>query len=189
MEMFPDLHRVGAEELKKNWAWFLGLGIMLVLLGLFALIWSVAATVAVVKVTGWLLAFGGALELGHSLWRRQWAGFFVDFFSGVLYLLVGLVMATKPIRSAEALTLVLALFLLIDGIFRIATAFVARLQHRLWLAVNGAISSLLGLMILGDLPGDGLWVIGTFVGIDLIFNGWSLIALGGAARSIPDQAP
>ena len=40
-------------------------------------------------------------------------------------------------------------------------------------------------MIWQQWPLDGLVVIGLFIGIDMIFNGWSLIMLGLAAKTLP----
>jgi uncharacterized membrane protein HdeD (DUF308 family) len=68
-------HSVGAEELRRNWGWFLTLGILLVVLGMIALGASVAMTIASVMLFGWLLIIGGVLEAIHAFWReRGWGG-------------------------------------------------------------------------------------------------------------------
>ena len=58
-----------------------------------------------------------------------------------------------------------------------------------WAALSGAVTLLLGVMIWRRWPGDGLWVIGTLVGIDLIFNGLTLVMLGIAVRSATKSVP
>jgi uncharacterized membrane protein HdeD (DUF308 family) len=178
-------HLIGAEELKRNWAWFLAVGIALVILGLMALSWSVLATLVSVAIFGWFLLIGGILSVVHAFLRRRWGGFFIELFAGLLYVLVGMLIVGNPAESAVALTLVIALFLLIGGVFRIVTALVVRFQHWLWMLLNGVISLLLGVMIWSQWPVSGLWVIGLFIGIDMISYGWSLVMLALAVRSLP----
>lgn len=74
------------------------------------------------------------------------------------------------------------MFLILGGIFRIALAFSIRFHHVFWIALHGAINLLLGILILQQWPMSGLWVIGLFTGIDMIFNGWPLIMLGMMAK-------
>jgi uncharacterized membrane protein HdeD (DUF308 family) len=150
--------------------------------------WSVVATIATVALFGWLLLIGGILSLVHAFMRRRWGGFFLELFAGILYGLVGLMMLFNPVASAEALTLLIAVFLMVGGVFRIVTALSVRFHHWIWLLLNGVISLLLGVLIWRQWPASGLWVIGLFIGIDLIFYGWSLIMLGLTVKSIP-QGP
>jgi uncharacterized membrane protein HdeD (DUF308 family) len=82
-----------------------------------------------------------------------------------------------PAESAIQLTLIIAIFLMIGGIFRIVFALSERFSGWEWVLLNGFVALLLGLMIYKQWPASGLWVIGLFVGIDLIFNGWAWIML------------
>ena len=179
-------HSVGTEELRRNWGWFLALGILLIVLGTTALGASVAMTIASVMLFGWLLIIGGVLEAIHAFWRvRGWGGVFIDLLSGILYVVVGFMMVANPGVAAVTLTLLIALFLMLGGIFRIVVALMLQFPHRGWLVLHGLINLLLGIAIWRQWPLSGLWVIGLFIGIDMIFNGWSLVMLGLAARKIP----
>jgi uncharacterized membrane protein HdeD (DUF308 family) len=82
----------------------------------------------------------------------------------------------------------IALFLIIGGVFRMVVAFAVQFHNRPWLFLHGAIDVLLGILIWRQWPLSGLWVIGLFVGIDMIFNGWSLIMLGLAAKRLPVES-
>src|SRR5262249_52844562 len=113
--------------------------------------------------------------------------FFVELLVGFLYLIVGLMMAANPAESALALTLLIALFLMAGGVLRIVAALAFGFHHSAWVLLNGIISLILGVMIWGQVAVSGLWVIGVFVGVDLIFYGWSLIMLGVTARRLPEQ--
>ena len=75
--------------------------------------------------------------------------------------------------------------MIVAGLFRLFIAFSTPLHHRGWLILNGAISILLGAMIWSSWPVSGLWVIGMFIGIDMIFDGWTEIMLALSARSLP----
>jgi uncharacterized membrane protein HdeD (DUF308 family) len=179
-----EWHLIGTEEIRRGWGWLLALGIVLVILGLAALSWSVLTTLVSVVFFGWLLLIGGILSVIHAFIRRRWGGFFLELFAGLLYFMVGLMIVGHPAASAVALTLLISVFLLIGGIFRIVTALTIGFHHRMWMLLNGGISLLLGALIWAEWPVSGLWVIGLFIGIDMIFYGWSLIMLGMVVRNI-----
>ena len=112
-------------ELKRNWGWFLGLGIALLVLGTIALGASVATTIVSVWLFGWLLIIGGVLEAVHAFWREKgWGGFFIDLLTGILYVVVGFMIVANPAETAVTLTLLIALFLMFGGIFRIVVALI-----------------------------------------------------------------
>ena len=77
----------------------------------------------------------------------------------------------------------MAMFFMIGGVFRIITPNVIHLPHRGWLLLSGVVTLLLGTFIWRQLPGAAVWVIGTLVGIDMIFIGWSWVMLALAARN------
>ena len=87
-------------------------------------------------------------------------------------------MLRDPVLAAEALTLMLAAAFLVGGVFRIVAAVAERFPGWGWVLCNGILSVVLGLLIWQEWPWSGLWVLGLFVGIDLIVNGtiWSIVA-------------
>ena len=176
------------EELRRGSNWFLVEGIVLLVIGMFALAYDVLATLASVVFFGWLLIIGGLMAAVHGFWRKAWAGFFLDLISGILYLAVGTMIVANPGASALALTLVIALFLVFGGLFRIAAALAVRPPHLAWVVVNGVTSLFLGVLIWSQWPLSGLWVIGFFIAIEMIMNGWSLIMLGLMAKRSPASA-
>lgn len=183
-----ELHLVGLSELRRKWGWFLALGICLILLGSIAIGSAVFFTLASVILFGWLLLVGGILEAVHAFWRKQWSGFFIDLLTGILYVVVGFMVVANPGATAITLTLLIAMFLMFGGVFRIVTAIILAYQHRAWLLLHGVINLLLGIAIWRQWPLSGLWVIGLFIGIDMIFNGWSLVMLALMARKVPAAA-
>lgn len=179
------LHLVGVEELQKRRGWYLALGVLLVVLGTIALGSSVVMTQAAMVVAGWLLIFGGVMEVTHACASRGWGGFFLDLLTGLLYVAVGFMVVANPGATAVALTLVIAMFLVFGGLFRVVTALVVPFQNRGWLLLHGAVDLLLGIAIWRQWPLSGLWVIGLFVGIDMLLNGWTLIMLSLAIKRLP----
>jgi uncharacterized membrane protein HdeD (DUF308 family) len=180
--MTPFVPSTGIEEVRKHSTWFLVLGIALVILGMIAIGWAVATTIVSVIFLGWLLIIGGVLHVFHGFKHRPWSGFFINLLAGVLYAVAGFVMVANPALAAVTLTLLIAMILIVAGLFRLFVAFSTPLDHRGWLILNGVVSILLGVMIWRSWPVSGLWVIGMFVGIDMIFDGWTEIMLALSVR-------
>jgi uncharacterized membrane protein HdeD (DUF308 family) len=187
--MEQAIQLTGTGELRRSWGWFLALGIVLVILGAIAIGSAFLMTIASVFFIGWLLIIGGVMEAVHAFWRKRWAGFFLDLLTGILYVVAGWMMVANPAQSALLLTLIIAMFLVFEGVFRIVASLAARYPHWGWVLLNGVISLLLGILIWRQWPVSGLWVIGLFVGIEMLFNGWSLVMLSFAARNMPDETP
>lgn len=180
-----QIHLVGVEELRKRWGWVVGMGVLLVILGTLAVGSSALVTMATMVFLASLMFLAGVLQTAHGFMSKDWGGFFVDLFTGLLYTVVSFLILTHPGATAAGLTLLIALLLIFSGIFRIVLAIATRFQHSGWLLLNGAVNLLLGFSIYRDWPLSGLWVIGLFVGIDMLFNGWSLIMLGLAVKNAP----
>ena len=164
-------------EMTHHWGWFLAFGIVLLLLGVAAIVRSFAATVASMVFFGWLLVFGSIIEFVHAFMVGNWAGFFLHLLVALLFGITGVTMLVKPVISAEALTLLMSVFFLIGGLYQLISAMWMHLPGWGWHALNGVIASILGVLLLAQWPISGLWVIGLFIGIDLVFYGWAWIAL------------
>jgi uncharacterized membrane protein HdeD (DUF308 family) len=95
----------------------------------------------------------------------------------VLFLVTGIVILRRPVFGAEVATIFMAMFFLISGLFQLVASLALHEPDWGWQALNGIITSLLGVLVLAQWPTSGLWVIGLFVGIDLIFRGWAWVAL------------
>jgi uncharacterized membrane protein HdeD (DUF308 family) len=180
--------RMQAElELPLRWGWVLALGLLSIILGASGIVFVVAFTLASVLVFGALALIAGGLLLWHGLSRdgRRWSGRALQLFLGMAYLVLGGLLLWDPVSGSISLTLLLAAFLVAVGISRLAYAWKCRRQHWRWkLALaGGLIDLLLAGVIFYGWPGTGLWVIGLFVAIELLLNGWFLAAVALAARS------
>lgn len=175
-------------HLRRSWVWMVALGVGLGVVGVAAVAYPAAATLATVSVVGAFLLVAGAGEMASGVFARRWGGFFLHLLCGLLYLLFGLMLLDRPALGAVGYTLVLALFFMASGVARLVFALGHRFHGWGWAALNGGVTLLLGLLIWQELPEAALWVIGTFVGIDLVFNGLSWVMLGLAVRSAPAVA-
>jgi uncharacterized membrane protein HdeD (DUF308 family) len=173
-ELFP---------IRDHWVLLLVLGIGLAVLGTFAFICSFVATLATVAIFGTLLFVGGIMELVNAITCRSWRGFFVHLLTGVLSAVVGLIMMDRPMAAAAGMTLLLAAAFMAGGILRIVVAAVEHMHGWGWLMVNGFVSLFLGIFIWRHFPVDAFWLIGCFIGIDLIFAGWAWIFLAIGIRN------
>jgi uncharacterized membrane protein HdeD (DUF308 family) len=107
------------DAVRQNWPWVLASGLAFVMLGAIALGYSVLVTLASVFVLGWALVFGGIFQVIHAFKISQWRGFLLEWLLAILYVVVGLVMVTHPEAGALSLTLLIAAFFLIGGLFRL----------------------------------------------------------------------
>lgn len=171
------------QEIVQYWGWFLAFGIGLVLLGIAAVVRSFAATVATMLFFGWLLVAASGLELAQAIMVGHWAGFFHHLLAAILFGVLGFMLVARPLISAEALTMLMAVFFLIGGLFQLIASLAVALPGWGWAAADGIVTIVLGALVLAQWPASGLWVIGLFVGIDLIFYGAAWIALAAGLRT------
>lgn len=178
------------DALRGNWLWFVVLGVALMVLGVVALGSTVIASLAVEMTFGVLLLIAGVGEVVGSFWARRWSGVFLHLLSGILSAVVGVLFLRNPIGGLAALTLLVACLFLVSGSFKIVAALSHRFAQWGWPLVSGVLDVILGVLILADYPPSALWVLGLFLGINMIFRGAHWIALGVAIRSaIPPSTP
>jgi uncharacterized membrane protein HdeD (DUF308 family) len=180
----PDL-RHDLDALRGEWGWFALLGVALVVLGLVALGSLAVASLATAIVIGSLLVIGGVAEVGGAFWCRAWSGFFFHLLAGLLSAVVGLLFLAAPVDALFALTLILAVMLLVGGIFNVVAAVSYRFSGWGLLLLSGVVDMVLGVMIWQAWPASAWWVVGLFVGINLIFRGINWISLGLTLRNLP----
>lgn len=172
-----------AVQPNKYWGWFLTYGVILIILGVIAISSAFITTMLSVFLLGTLLIIGGVFIFFDSFryWKR-WKGFFLHLLLGILYVIIGLAVIDRPIISAETITMMMGIFFLVAGVVKIVMALATKLRNWGWHLLSGIISLALGILILAHWPASGLFIIGLFIGIDLVFTGWSYIMLSIASR-------
>jgi uncharacterized membrane protein HdeD (DUF308 family) len=175
-------------ELEKNWGWLLAFGVLSIVLGTIGLGMTFMLTEFTIVFFGVLLVVGGVFQLLDALKCRGWKSTAWHVLIALLYVGGGLLMVLHPVLASVSLTLFLAWILIAVGILRGLMAFQLRPAKGWWWALlSGIVSIALGGLILAQWPESGLWVIGLFVAIELIVNGWSYLFIALAARAAGKQ--
>ena len=166
----------------------IGLGILFILLGMIGVAGQVLFSLVSVNVLGIFLFAGGVLQAIHAFKSTGWKSVSVQLIFAALYIAAAIYVWAFPIPALEAITLWLAAIFFVTGFLRLIAAF----QHRhfaewFWLAISAAISILMGVLIMNNFPSSSLWLPGLLIAIELLLQGWSLLFIGLAARSVAKQ--
>lgn len=176
------------EAISSNWGWMLALGIIMLVLGIIGIGATFTMTVVTVTFFGFLVLIGGAAQFVDAIRFRDVKNPIAGILIALLYIAVGYIMVRNPMLASATLTLFIAWALVAIGIMRIYVAFRMRgVSGWIWTLIGGIAAIVLGIMILNNWPESGLWVIGMFVSIELIFNGWSMIMISLAAKKMGQQ--
>jgi uncharacterized membrane protein HdeD (DUF308 family) len=172
-------------SLHAHWRLFLAEGIVLLILGLLAIIVPQIATIAVAVFIGWILLVSGAVGLLATFRMRTAPGFWWSLISAILGIVAGILLFRSPVSGALSLTVILTVFLVVEGIVSILFA----LEHKRelsgrWGAMlfSGLVDLFLAAIIIDGLPGTAAWAIGLLIGVNLVFGGVALIAMALHAR-------
>lgn len=180
MEYEEDVQK----EVKRAAGLYTGLGVLMILLGAFAVLIPNVASWGMTVLIGWIFVIGAAFLFAWSFTAPSALNVIVRIAWSVLTLGAGLFLLINPDKGAKALTLILIIYFLAAGVVRLAAAFAQRgIRGAGWLGLSGALSLIIGLIFLADYPESADWAIGLLVGIDLIFGGWTLILLSQEAKS------
>jgi len=171
-------------EMGRHWKWLLTIGILLVILGIFAIGDAFAVTVASMVFFGWVLLIAGIIQAVQAFRHRRTGHLWLHVLNAVLWIVVGILLLLSPLAGALVLTLLMAAYFMVTGIFRIIAASTAPVQGWPWILFSGVVNVILAILIWVHWPASALWVIGLFIGIDLLITGWSQIMLAFAVRKL-----
>jgi uncharacterized membrane protein HdeD (DUF308 family) len=170
-------------QIKRNWGWFLVLGVVFVLAGIAAIAFPFLSTIAAKVALGWIFMTGGVLMIVHSFSSPGWQGFLLGLLIGNLYALAGAWLAFFPFTGIITLTILLAALFLAEGVLELIMAMRVRPHEGWgWLVLSGLVAVAAGLMIGLNLPSSATWAIGLLAGINLLSTGISFIVLALAGR-------
>lgn len=179
--------------LRKHSTWFIVYGVLLVLLGIFAILAPGVASLAVEIMVGWLLLLGGAFGLFAVISSgRSAPGFWWNLITAIVCILAGLSLLTRPLTGVLTLTIIVAIYLLANGIAHVIQA----IQYRTeipsawaWVLIGGLVDIVLGLIIVSGLPGTAIWVLGLLIGINLVMTGVAVTMAAVCVRRMADAMP
>lgn len=184
---FREAQQAFGETLRAYWVLFLVHGVIMIVLGAFAVIWPQISTVAADIYLGWIFLFSGVVGLVTIFFAPSIPAFLWSLLTAALSLIVGILLLWHPVEGIVSLTLVLIAFFIAEGVFQIAAA----IRHRDelpdswgWMVMSGIADLILAWVIISGWPGTASWAIGLIVGINLLTSGLAITMAAFAARSL-----
>jgi uncharacterized membrane protein HdeD (DUF308 family) len=172
----------------KAFGWSIALSILLILAGLLAILIPPISGIAATLFFGWAMIVSGLTHFLFAFKTHTTGGLLWELLLGAVYLFTGVYLLAHPLAALLTLTLFLAVYLFFEGVIEIIQSFQIRPRHGAnWLLVDGVITLILGIMIWISWPSSSAWVVGTLVGISMIFSGLSRLMLTLAARRLISQ--
>ncbi|HXT07515.1 MAG TPA: HdeD family acid-resistance protein [Roseiarcus sp.] len=166
-------------SLRGKWGWIVAIGVVYLIAGLVALGNVVAFTFVSAAIIGIVMIVAGVVEVISAFQIRAWGRFLLWVLLGLLYAVAGYFVLQDPILAAGTLTLLIGVFLVAAGVMRIILAFsLPSDAPRVMVCLSGAITVLLGAIILAHWPVSGLYTLGVLLGVDLVFSGLGWISTG-----------
>ena len=179
----PHTLAEGMRPLRAKWGWIVGFGVFTVIAGFIALGSVVMATASAVFIVGFMMVMAGIAEIVAAFNAKDWAHRLLWLLLGALYVFAGFVCIQNPFQAATLLTLMLGVALVVSGLLRVFLA--TQMKHGTpwgWVVFSGILSILLGAMIIAHWPASSFFVLGMFLGIDLVFVGTGWITIGLALK-------
>lgn len=171
------------DGLARTWKWMMALGIFLMLVGAVAIIAPAAASVTIAVLIGWVFLIAGVFQFASSFSVGSGGQMAMRALVGLLGIVAGLYILLAPLDGTLTLTFVMGAFFLASGVFNLAGGVAMRgSKSASSLALSGVLSMIIGVLVLADLPSSSAWAIGLLAGINFIFDGFALMAVGMAGR-------
>lgn len=169
--------------LKKASGWAIAWAVLIILAGFVMICLPFFAGLGVAVVVGWLLGICGVFHLIEAFHTRGTGPFIWHLLIGLVYLVGGFDVIMHPAWGLVVLTLVLGIIFILEGLVGIFGYFgYKRVPGSGWILFNAICSLLLGIIIWREGAAAAVWVIGTLVGINLIFSGFTRLMLWGAVH-------
>jgi len=174
-----------ATVVKKTLGWSIFLSVLMIVAGMLAIIIPLIAGIAVTIFVGWLLVFSGIIHFAYAWHTRGAGGILWGLLLGVAYSCAGVYILLHPMQGMVSLTLALAIYLFVESILEFILAVRLRpLPGSGWLFVDGIVTLILAVLIWRTWPSSTEWVLGTLVGISMLFSGITRLMISLAARRL-----
>jgi len=185
MSSLSDVFSAGLEQVRRSWGWFLLFGILLAALGVVCVVKAQTATAFSILALGWILMISGVFWLITSFYAFSWHGFFLYLLNAIIRGVVGYLLIRHPNAGAEGVTMLLAALFIVGGLFRAISSSVIQFPKWGWTFVSGLVALALGIYLMAIWRTASTFFVGLFIGIDLIFDGASLVGFAAAIHSLP----
>ena len=171
------------DSLTRGWGWLFALGVVFVILGSIGLYMTIGLTLISMIFFGVLLIIAGVSQFVDVCKSKEWKLAFWHALVAVFYVVGGGLVIYDPFLASALITILLAGVLLLIGFSRLMMATTLKKSAGCgWLVFAGLMAIILGTLILLQWPISGLWVIGLFIAIQMMVDGWTYIFIALAKR-------
>lgn len=176
IEIVESKEILAARQASKN---SVAIGILLAVLGIFAIMSPMFTGIAVTVLVGVLLVAAGIVEIIFAFKSDSFGKGILKFIFGGLSILVGIIMFTTPMESMAFLIIVLIVYFMASGALGIFLSFNLKPEEGwVWMLLSGVVSILFGIFVIMNWPASGVWVIGLYIGLRILMHGFLFITLG-----------
>jgi uncharacterized membrane protein HdeD (DUF308 family) len=182
----PDIES-GIDQQLSNSRWTNLIAILMLVLGIIAIVFPFFATIASTLAFGWIFIFAGIAQIVYAFQSRSAGQAVWKMILGFLYFLAGIFVVVNPLEGVLALTLVLGITIFMQGLIQVSLAFQMRRSSPSWgwMLISGIVGIIIGIFIWSNFPFYAAWLIGTLIGINLLFDGaWMLTLHSGQQRAL-----
>src|SRR5271166_2283322 len=162
----------------KSRGWLITGAVLSLFVGLLALSSPLFFSFLIVQLLGVFALVSGAISLLVAIFGKDVAPRGLNAIFALVRIGAGLALLSCA-SGLNLITLIFAVYLIVEGIFEIYGAFKIR-EHRGWvfMLLNGIVTMVIGLMVYAHWPSGSAWILGFFFGINLLFHGFSQLMLG-----------
>ena len=180
-----DFESAVRSSLKEHWRLFTVQGVLLVILGMIAAALPQLAAVFTAALLGWLLFFSGVFRTVALIRSTRAPGYWSSLLLAILTAILGFIMGWYPLEGAVTLTMLLTAYFILHGIATFMIAFSVKEETGRWvlLLISGLIDFLLAGLVIVGWPSTALWVLGLFVGVNMLLTGFAFVFAALGARS------
>jgi uncharacterized membrane protein HdeD (DUF308 family) len=170
-----------------NFKWIVPLAILTIGLGIIAIVCPFFISIVSTLVFGWVFIVAGIAQIVYAFQSRGAGQVIWKLILGLLYLIAGFFVLANPLAGLLSFTFILGITIFVQGIIQVSMAFQVRriAPNWGWMLASGLIGIIFGIIIWSDLSYASFWLIGTLIGVNLLFDGvWILMLHSGQRRAL-----
>jgi uncharacterized membrane protein HdeD (DUF308 family) len=160
--------------IKKASRWVIVWGVVTFVCGILAIVLPLTFSFGIALIIGCLVLVAGIAHLFFAFQTRSIDGFLWQILVSVLYGVAAICLLVNPLLSVLSVTLFLAIFLLLEGVFELVLYFsLRRFRHSVWVLFDGIGTLILGILMIRQWPPATPEIIGTLIGVSLMLSATS----------------
>jgi uncharacterized membrane protein HdeD (DUF308 family) len=157
--------------IKKASRWVIIWSIVTFACGILAIILPLTFSFGIALIIGCLVLVAAIAHLFFAFETRSFDGFLWQILVSMLYGMAAGFLLVNPLLSVLSLTLILAIFLFLEGILELALYFcLRRFRRSVWVLIDGIGTLILGLLMIRQWPPATPEIIGALIGISLMLS-------------------